>query len=128
MLRCALLAAAIVVSAALPAAAEVQPRTFPANALRGEIVVTAPPEILLNGRPARLAPGSRIHDQNHMLLLSGALVNRRFVAHYTRDHAGQPLEVWILTPAEAARRPWPVNDAQLTTWFFDAAAQKWTSR
>jgi hypothetical protein len=126
MLRCALLAAAFV--AALPAVADVQPRTFPATALRGEFAIVAPPEVLLNGQPARLAPGSRIHDRENMLQLAGRLVNLRFIAHYTRDLAGQPLEIWILTPAELAKRPWPVNDAQQQSWFFDAAAQTWTPK
>ena len=39
-----------------PAAAQVQ-RNFTAKALRGEIVFGTPPEVKLNGKPARLAPG-----------------------------------------------------------------------
>ena len=60
MLRCAsslFLACAL----ALPAAAQVQ-RNFTAKALRGEIVFGTPPEVTLNGKPARLAPGARIRD------------------------------------------------------------------
>src|SRR5262249_4686174 len=98
------------------------------NALRGELTVLQPPEVLLNGRPARLAPGSRIYDQQNQLQLSGRLIGQRVIVHYTHDFAGQPLQVWILTPAEYARRPWPVNDAQAQAWFFDAAAQQWTAR
>ncbi len=123
MLRCAL--AAVALAAALPAFAQA-PRNFPASALRGELVVTLPPEILLNGQVTRLAPGARIRDQQNLLQTSGSLVGQKLVVHYTRDNLGQPLEVWILTPAEFARQPWPATEAQAKTWFFDAAAQTWT--
>ena len=124
MLRCVTLAAAML--AATPAFAQAPARTFPSNALRGELVVLQPPEILLNGQPWRLAPGARIRDQQNMLQVSGVLVGLRFLVNYTRDAMGQPLQVWILTPAEAANQPWPVNDVQAQSWFFDAAAQQWT--
>lgn len=122
MLRCALTAALLL--AALPAFAQA-PRHFPANALRGEIVVKLPPEVELNGQPARLAPGARIVDERNLLQLSGALVGKRLVVHYTRDNAGQPQQVWILTPAERARQPWPVSDQEQRSWFFDPAGQRW---
>ena len=126
MFRCVTLAAAL--CAAMPAVAQVAAptRTFPSNALRGDLVVLQPPEILLNGQVSRLAPGARIRDMQNMLQLSGALVGLRFLVNYTHDAAGQPLQVWILTPAEAARQPWPVTDSQSQSWFFDAAAQQWT--
>jgi hypothetical protein len=122
MLRCALTAALLL--AALPAFAQA-PRTFPASALRGEIVVRLPPEIELNGQPARLAPGARIVDERNLLQLSGALVGKRLVVHYTRDNMGQPHQVWILTPAERARQPWPVTEQEQRSWFFDPAGQRW---
>lgn len=122
MFRCVLMAAAL---AAAPVLAQTE-RPFPADALRGEIAVALPPEILLNGKPARLAPGARIFDAQGRLQLSGALSGQRFVVHYTRDNAGQPLTVWILTPAERAKQPWPVSEAESRSWTFDAAAQTWT--
>ncbi len=124
MIRCALTVATLM--ATLPAFAQVAPRTFPASALRGEIVVTQPPEILLNGQPARLAPGARIIDAQNLLQLSGTLVGQRLVVHYTRDGAGQPHQVWILTPEERAKQPWPTTDEQARAWFFDPAAQAWS--
>lgn len=129
MLRCVLVTAASAAAllAAAPAAAQT-PRTFPATALRGEILVTQPPEIRLNGQPARLAPGARLFDERNQQQLSGALVGRKLVVHYTRDAMGQPLNVWVLTPEELARRPWPTTEAQARAWFFDPAAQHWTPR
>lgn len=127
MIRCdRLIWGAAVIIAALPAFA--QQRLFPATALRGEIVVVMPPEIRLNGRPAQLAPGARIRDTQNMMQLSGTLAGQRLIVHYTRDHLGQPLDVWVLTDQERAVRPWPVNEQQLATWFFDADAQRWTPR
>jgi len=101
------------------------PRPFPATALRGEIVVLQPPEIALNGRPAHLAPGSRIRGENNLLQVSGALVNMRLVVNYTLDPTGLLMDIWILTPEERARRPWPVTPEQAAAWTFDAASQTW---
>ena len=124
MLRCALIAATLVVCAS--AAVAQAPRNFPATALRGEIVVTAPPELLLNKRPARLAPGARIRTVDNMLVLSGAALNQRLVVNYTLDLQGQLLEVWILNPAELARQPWPSTPQEAASWRFNADTQVWS--
>ena len=124
MLRCALLLAALT-AAQLPAAAQPQ-RNFPATAMRGELRVTQPPEALLNGRPARLAPGSRIRGADNMLVLSGAIVGAPLLVHYTLDTSGLVLDVWVLTPAEAARKPWPASVEQAQRWRFNADAQTWS--
>ena len=124
MLRCVLLAAAI--AAGTPMALAQTPRNFPADALRGEIVVTQPPELLLNRMPARLAPGARIRGADNMLVMSGAAVNQRLVVHYTLDLQGQLLNVWVLTPAERARQPWPGTRQEAATWSFNADAQTWS--
>lgn len=128
MFRCALLATAcaVVVTASLPAAAQA-PRNFPASALRGEIAVTQPPELALNGQPARLAPGARIRGPNNLLVMSGALVGQRVLVHYTRDPGGNLLDVWILTPAELARRPWPATPQQAAAWAFNPDTQVWSA-
>ena len=122
MLRCVTLVAALAV---LPAAAQMQ-RNFPANALRGELAVVIPPEAQLNGSPARLAPGARIRDQNNMLQVTGVLAGRRQVVNYTKDLNGQLFEIWLLTPTEQARQPWPVTDAQAKAWTFDPVGQTWS--
>ncbi len=124
MFRCVMLLAAIAATA-LPAQAQLQ-RNFPANALRGELRVTQPPEALLNNRPARLAPGARIRGADHMLVLSGALIGAPLAVHYTLDSTGLVLDVWVLTLAEAARKPWPVTPEQAQTWRFNPDAQTWT--
>ena len=118
-LACALLAAAA------PAAAQTS-RPFPANALRGELVITQPPEVLLNGQPTRLSPGARIRGSNNMLQMSGALVGQPLLVHYTLEPSGGVHNVWILTPDEATRKPWPTRPEDAQRWVFNPAAQTWT--
>jgi hypothetical protein len=59
--------------------AQTEPRGFPAAALRGTLVVTAPP----------------------VINLSGSLVGKKLLVNYTRDAAGLVNEVWVLTEQEA---------------------------
>ena len=125
MNRCALMLSAVLCTASLTAAAQA-PRNFPATALRGELVVTAPPEVLLNKKPARLAPGSRLRGMDNMLILSGAAVSQRLLVNYTLDLHGNVMDVWVLTPAEAARKPWPGSPQEAATWSFNADQQTWT--
>ena len=81
-------------------------RQFPEAALRGEMVVLAPPMITLDGKANRLSPGSRIRDANNLLVLSGTLVNQKVMVNYLRENAGNVHEVWILNPEEARlKRP-----------------------
>ena len=124
MLRCALLLAALG-AAVMPAAAQL-PRNFPATALRGELRVTQPPEALVNNRAARLAPGSRIRGADNMLVMSGAVVGTPLLVHYTLDPNGLVQDVWVLTPAEAARKPWPATPEQAQTWRFNPDSQTWS--
>ncbi len=81
------------------------PRSPPiaAHAQRGVLRVVQPPEALLNGQPARLAPGARIRDRNNLLVVSGALLNQDVLVRYTVDTLGFVHEVWVLTDAEAAQ-------------------------
>jgi hypothetical protein len=122
MLRC-VLALLIALAAALPAHAQ---RLFQADALRGELLLATPPEALLNGVPIRLAPGARIRNQSNMIQLSGSLLGQKLIVNYTRDPAGELLDVWILTDAELAKTPWPTTREQALNWVFDSALQRWS--
>ena len=117
------LAFALLLGLTLPAHAQ---RVFQANALRGELVVTQPPEALLNGRPIRLAPGARIRNPQNMIQLSGSLVGQKLAVNYTLDGAGEVRDVWVLTADELARRPWPATAAQAQAWVFDSTLQRWS--
>ncbi|MCW5656270.1 MAG: hypothetical protein KIT60_01085 [Burkholderiaceae bacterium] len=126
MIRCV---AALLVTLMLgshAAAQNVVQRGFPAHALRGEIAFGQPPEVQLNGQPARLAPASRIRGTNNLLVMSGALMGKKAVVNYTLDPLGLVQDVWILTDAERARQPWPTKAAEAKAWSFDPVAQVWT--
>jgi len=86
-----------------PAQAQGIQRTAPKDVVPAKMVVTAPPEITLDGKPDRLSPGSRIRDLNNMLALSGSLVGTTLPVVYRRDAAGLVHEVWILTADEYSR-------------------------
>jgi len=122
MLRC--------VYALLLALAVLQPahaqRVFQPTALRGELVITQPPEATLNGKPVRMSPGVRIRNPMNMIQLSGSLLGRTLAVHYTLDPAGELRDVWILTEAELANRPWPSTPEQARTWVFDSSLQRWS--
>ncbi len=120
-----LLWVATLMLAAPPASAQTS-RPFPANALRGELVITQPPDALLNGRPVRLSPGARIRGSNNMLQMSGALVGQPLLVHYTFEPSGGVHDVWVLTADEAARKPWPTRPEDAQRWVFNPAAQTWT--
>ena len=124
MLRC-VFPLALGAALALPAAAQPS-RPFPATALRGDLIVLQPPDVTLNGKPARLAPGARIRGTDNLLQMSAALVGARLVVNYTLDPYGLVHDVWILNDAERQREPWPRTPAQAASWSFDAAAQTWT--
>jgi len=91
-----------------PAAAqEASPRIppIPPAAQRGVLQVTHPPDVLLNGQPARLSPGARIRGRNNLLTLSASLVGQELAVRYLRDTQGLVHEVWILTETESQTRP-----------------------
>ena len=110
-------------SSGAPSGGQVQ-RNFPQNALRGSLVIGEAPEVLLNGRSGRLAPGARIRDTGNMAVVPAGLIGGRFLVHYTIDTSGLVKDVWILTPAEAAKR-WPSRPEEAAAWSFDPAAQVW---
>jgi hypothetical protein len=126
MYRCVLPALlGLTLAAAVPAQTL---RPFPATALRGTLMVVQPPEVQLNGHPARLSPGARIRGPDNLLHLSGSLIGQKLLVHFTLEPSGMVHDVWILTAAEAARRPWPATPDEAQQWLFNPAAQTWTRR
>jgi hypothetical protein len=126
MIRCVAALLALLVLGSPVWAQNVVQRGFPANALRGEIAFGQPPEVAVNGQPARLAPASRIRGTNNLLVMSGALIGKKAIVNYTMDSLGLVQDVWILTEAERAKQPWPTKVAETRAWSFDPVAQVWT--
>ena len=116
----------LLASAFVGTPAQTVQRPFPPTALRGTLVVGQTPEVTINGQGARLAPGARIRAQNNMIELPAALTGQRLAVHYTIDINGDLKDVWVLTPEELARRPWPTTPEQAARWLFDPQEQTWT--
>ncbi len=101
-------------------------RYFPANALRGELVVTQYPDVLLNGQAARLAPGSRIKGDTNLLVQPASMTGQKFIVHYTVESSGLIMDVWVLNPVEIANKPWPRTPTESATWQFNPGDQTWS--
>lgn len=101
-------------------------REFPAAALRGTLVVTAPPVVSLDGQTDKLSPSARIRAENNMIALSGSLVGQQLVVNYTRDAAGLVNEVWVLTAQEARLKR--ATKARSSNFFFESDPQPTTSQ
>jgi hypothetical protein len=80
-------------------------RAFPANALRGTMIVQAPPEVLLDSKADRLSPGARIRGANGMLAMSASLLGQTLPVMYTREPNGMLHDVWVMTELEAQLLP-----------------------
>jgi len=98
--RNALLTTALLALAGVASALEAV-RPFPATAKRAILEVTYPPEVLLNGKAARLSPGARIKGVNNLLVMSGSLAGQSVTVNYVLDPLGLVHEVWILNATEA---------------------------
>jgi hypothetical protein len=128
-LVCALalpLAGALVALAPAAASAQTVQRNFPKTALRGKITFGVPPVIGLNGKAQALATGYRIHGMDNLLVMSAQMINNTYTVDYTVDLNGQVYEIWLLSPSEVAKSPWPATAQQAAAWTFDPIAQTWT--
>jgi hypothetical protein len=125
MYRCAFVAL-VAIGIVTSASAQGQ-RAFPQNTLRGAMVFGDYPQISLNGRGARLSPGSRVRNQDNVIVMAASLTGARWLVHYTLDLGGEQVrDVWILRPEEAAIKPWPSTLEEAQTWTFDSTTQTWS--
>ena len=125
MYRCALALTFVVSSLAAQAQTH---RFFPANALRGELVITQFPDATMNGKPARLAPGARVRNDNNLWVPPAGLAGEKLVVHYTVESSGLIMDVWVLNAAELANKPWPTTPGESATWAFNPGNQTWVKR
>ena len=98
-------------------------RDFPKNALRGDMVVLAPPEISMDGKPDRLSPGARVRGSDNSLVLTGQVVNQKLTVNYLRDNLGLVQQVWILNDAEAKLKR-PNSPPSFFNFIFGSSADK----
>ncbi len=127
MLRCVLVGLTLSAASLVAQAQAVVARQFPANALRGEMVFGQPPEVLLNKKPARMVPASRIRGTNNLLVLSGSLIGTKAMVHYTIDNQGFVKDVWILREDEL-KKLWPSTREEAQRWSLEPISQTWTKR
>ena len=127
MYRCVVTLAVLASSlmAAAPGHAQTH-RTFPAQALRGELVITQFPDALINGKAARLAPGARVKSDTNLWVPPAGLAGQKLVVHYTVEGSGLVMDVWVLNAVELANKPWPTTPAESAAWQFNAATQTWS--
>jgi hypothetical protein len=88
---------------ALSASAQAQVRTIPDQAKQGEIRHVQEAIVSIDGVQQRLAPGAQIRDESNRLVVPTAVPAGAQVKYLLNDE-GQVRQVWILTPAEAAKR------------------------
>ena len=123
MYRC-VCAALVAISVVAPATA--QTRAFPQNTLRGAIVFGDYPTVTLNGKAKTLTPGSRVRNQDNMIVMAASLAGAKWLVNYTLDMGGEQVrDVWILSPGEAAVRPWPTTLEEAQTWTYDSTTMTW---
>ena len=84
------------------ALAQMRPVPIPPKAQRADIIFNGSPMLVINGKPAQLAPGGRIFNRQNMIVTYGA-VNGGAKAKFLReDGTGLVMSVWILTEDEIA--------------------------
>lgn len=80
-------------------------RPLPLGALRGTLMLRTAPDIFLNGQPARLSPGSRIHGLRNMTVSPNTLLGQTWQVDYLRDSTGLVHEVWLLDSTSTQTGP-----------------------
>ena len=75
---------------------------IPPKAQRADIIFNRSPDLLINGKAARLAPGARIFDRQNLIVMYGALQGAIKAKFVLEDSTGLVMSVWILTEDEIA--------------------------
>ena len=97
-----LLASMLTLVCATPAGAE---RVFPEKAKRGDMKAYAYPSMKIDDNIYRLSPGSRIFNQQNLIIMPASLQVQTAPVMYMLDMSGDLSRVWLLTGEEAARLP-----------------------
>ena len=103
-IQLACFAAILVLAAATQTFAE---RNFPEQAKRGELKAYEYPLMKIGDNVYRLSPGSRILNQQNLIIMPASLQLQTAPVMYLLDMSGDLSRVWLLTGDEAARRPVP---------------------
>ena len=80
-------------------------RTFPQKAKRGEMKAFEYPYMKIGGKAMHLAAGSRIYNEQNLIIMPASLQRQTAPIMFTTDLSGELSEVWLLTAAEAKKYP-----------------------
>ena len=97
-----LLASMLTLVCATQAGAE---RVFPEKAKRGDMKAYEYPSMKIDDNIYRLSPGSRIFNQQNLIIMPASLQVQTAPVMYMLDMSGDLSRVWLLTGEEAARLP-----------------------
>ncbi len=89
---------------AAPVLAQNRPVPIPAETKRGVIRHVEAMAVTVDGKATQLAAGAQIRDQQNLIIVPMSIPRNGAVADYTLNGQGQVFRVWLLTPAEIARR------------------------
>jgi hypothetical protein len=82
-------------------------RNFPERAKRGELKAYEYPSMKIGDKVYRLAPGSRIVNQQNLIIMPASLQVQTAPVMYILDTSGDLSRIWLLTEDEAAQHPLP---------------------
>ena len=94
---------ALALTFVLSTSAYAQLRSIPDEAKRGEIRHLQDMVVAIDGVPQRLAPGAQIRDAANRVVVPAAVAAGTEVK-YVMNGEGLVRQIWILSPAEAAKR------------------------
>ena len=98
----AILAAALGLACVMQVLAE---RNFPDHARRGNLTAYAYPSMKIGEHTYHLAAGSRIVNQQNLIVMPASLRVQTAPVMYLLDISGDLSRIWLLTDEEAARIP-----------------------
>jgi hypothetical protein len=94
---------ALALTFVLSTSAYAQLRSIPDEAKRGEIRHLQDMVVAIDGVPQRLAPGAQIRDASNRVVVPAAVAAGTEVKYVLNDE-GLVRQIWVLSPAEAAKR------------------------
>jgi hypothetical protein len=80
-------------------------RLFPPNAQRGEMKAFAYPHMKIGDKTLRLSAGSRIYNEQNLIIMPASLQKQSAQVIYAVDINGDLGAVWLLTAAESRKYP-----------------------
>jgi hypothetical protein len=82
-------------------------RNFPQQARRGDLKAYHYPSMKIGDNIYRLAAGSRIYNQQNLIIMPASLQVQSAPVMYVLDLSGELSRIWLLTKGEAMQYPLP---------------------